>query len=130
MKKFLENVILGPGEIKELDKDGCVFCQIISGKLSSNIIWQDDLAIAIDDRNPQAPSHILLIPKEHITDITECKDSLALGKLFQSASMLASKQGLTKGFRLVVNTGSEGGQTVHHLHIHLLGGRNLSWPPG
>ena len=113
-----------------MDKNGCVFCQIISGKLNSNIVWQDDSAIAIYDRNPQAPAHILLIPKQHFSDITECKDSSMLGKLFQAATCIAAKEGLSNGFRIVVNTGSDGGQTVYHLHIHLLGGRALSWPPG
>ncbi len=111
-------------------ENSCIFCRIISGQLASNIIWQDDLAIAIRDLNPQAPSHVLIIPKQHLVDITECKDSVLLGSLFQRAALIASKERLTNGFRLVVNTASDGGQTVNHLHIHLLGGRTMGWPPG
>jgi len=113
-----------------MEKNGCIFCRIIQGQLNSNIVWQDDSAIAIRDLNPQAPSHILVIPKQHMSDITECKDSDILGSLFLKASLLATQERLSDGFRLVVNTGSNGGQTINHLHIHLLGGRTMSWPPG
>ena len=111
-------------------ENGCIFCRIISGQLASTIIWQDSLAIAIQDLNPQAPSHILIIPKQHLADITECKDSVLLGSLFQRAVLIAQQEGLADGFRLIVNKGSDGGQTVNHLHIHLLGGRAMTWPPG
>jgi len=113
-----------------MEKNSCIFCRIIQGQLSSNIVWQDDSAIAIRDLNPQAPSHILVIPREHMSDITECKDSQILGSLFHKTSIVAAQEGLNKGFRIVVNTGSDGGQTVAHLHIHVLGGRAMSWPPG
>jgi histidine triad (HIT) family protein len=113
-----------------MEKKDCIFCRIITGQLNSNIIWQDNSAIAIRDLNPQAPSHILIIPKEHMGDITECKDSLLLGNLFQKASILAKQEGLINGFRLIVNTGPDGGQTINHLHIHVLGGRCMAWPPG
>lgn len=108
----------------------CVFCQIITGEIKSTIIWQDDLAIAIRDMFPQAPCHLLIIPKQHYADITECNDPLLLGNIFKQASHLVSQEGLSSGFRLVVNTGSQGGQTVPHLHIHILSGRDMKWPPG
>jgi histidine triad (HIT) family protein len=113
-----------------MEKNSCLFCRIVQGELNTNIVWQDDTALAIRDINPQAPSHILVIPKQHMSDITECKDAKILGYLFQKASLLATQEGLGDGFRLVVNTGSNGGQTINHLHIHLLGGRAMLWPPG
>lgn len=113
-----------------MEKQTCIFCQIIAGQLSSTIIWEDDSALAIRDLYPQSPCHLLIIPKEHFSDITECKDPLLLGNLFRQACNLAAKEGLADGFRLVVNTGEHGGQTVPHLHIHILGGRSMSWPPG
>lgn len=113
-----------------MEKNGCIFCRIITGQLSANIVWQDDSILAIRDLYPQAPSHILIIPKEHISDITECKDPFLLGNLFQRACSLAGQEGLSTGFRLVVNTGANAGQTINHLHIHVLGGRRMDWPPG
>lgn len=108
----------------------CVFCKIVAGEIPSKKLVDNEVCIAISDLNPQAPTHLLVIPKEHYPDITHCQQSNALGELFSHASALAKKSGLEKGFRLVVNTGNEGGQTVHHLHIHVLGGRFMGWPPG
>ncbi len=113
-----------------MEKKPCIFCQIVGRQLSSTIIWEDDSALAIRDLYPQAPCHLLVIPKEHFSDITECNDPHLLGNLFQQSCNLAVKEGLTNGFRLVVNTGEQAGQSVGHLHIHLLGGRNMDWPPG
>lgn len=108
----------------------CIFCKIIKRELPSNIIEEDSDVIAIRDINPQAPTHALIIPKEHIKSIAEWDDPEALGKLFQKACDIARQERLTDGFRVVVNTGDDAGQTVHHLHIHVLGGRRLHWPPG
>jgi histidine triad (HIT) family protein len=108
----------------------CIFCQIITGELKTTIVWQNDFAIAIRDISPQAPCHLLIIPKQHYSDITECKDSALLGNILNQISSLATKEALSSGFRIVVNTGTQGGQTVPHLHIHLLGGRDMKWPPG
>jgi histidine triad (HIT) family protein len=108
----------------------CVFCKIIAGELPSQKLYDDQSSIAIADLNPQAPTHILVIPKKHMTNISECDDASLLGVLFHSARKIAKEASLLRGFRLVVNTGVEGGQIVDHLHIHILGGRAMLWPPG
>jgi histidine triad (HIT) family protein len=108
----------------------CVFCKIVQGTIESTKVAENEVLIAIKDLNPQAPTHLLVIPKEHVSDITKCSDTNLVGELFSQTAQLALKNRLDKGFRLVVNTGNEGGQTVHHLHIHVLGGRFMRWPPG
>jgi histidine triad (HIT) family protein len=107
----------------------CIFCKIDKGEIPSTKLHDDDVCFAIADVRPQAPKHLLVIPKEHIANIKDAPAEL-IGKLFQSATKMAAQEGLDKGFRLVVNTGDDGGQTVHHLHIHVLGGRFMTWPPG
>ena len=113
-----------------MSKEKCIFCQIITGELTSTIIWQDESAIAIRDLYPQAPCHLLIIPKQHYNDITQCNDPLLLGNLLKYTTKLAALENLSSGFRLVINTGAVAGQTVNHIHIHLLGGRDMLWPPG
>lgn len=108
----------------------CVFCKIIAGELPSHKLLDDQRVMAIADLNPQAPTHILVIPKEHLGNVNQCDDPNLLGVLIQSATKVAKENGLVRGFRLVINTGVEGGQTVDHLHIHVLGGRAMLWPPG
>lgn len=110
----------------------CVFCRIAAGEESSRIIYQDEDVTAFHDRNPQAPTHVLIIPNEHIESVKEVEpgDAALLGKLFVVARRLADREGLVGGYRLVVNTGSQAGQSVSHLHMHLLGGRPMNWPPG
>ena len=108
----------------------CVFCKIVDKQIPSKIVVEDDNYVAIRDVNPQAPVHILILPREHAEDITKMDDPTLLGTLFKAASSIADVEGLKNGFRLVVNTGSESGQSVFHLHIHLLGGRPMRWPPG
>ena len=107
----------------------CVFCRIISGEIPAERVYEDDKMIVIRDAAPAAPVHVLMIPKEHTENIVAADPELVkymLGKV----KMLSEKLGVSeKGFRIVVNTGDEGGQTVHHLHIHLLGGKMLDWPP-
>ena len=94
-------------------------------------VFEDEHAFAIRDINPQAPTHILIIPKKHVDNIAKLDDKNVMGSLFHTAARIAEQEKLAdKGFRVVVNTGDDGGQTVHHLHIHLLGGRQLDWPPG
>jgi len=108
----------------------CLFCKIVAKQLPSKIVAEHDNYMAIRDVNPQAPVHILILPRDHAADITEMEDATLLGTLFKAASSIADVEGLSNGFRLVVNTGSQAGQSVFHLHIHLLGGRPMRWPPG
>lgn len=111
----------------------CIFCRIASGDLAANIVYQDDEMIAFEDVNPQAPVHILVIPRRHIPTLleTEPQDVLLLGKLQTTAVELARQQGLEEsGFRLAMNCLEDGGQSVAHIHLHLLGGRRMEWPPG
>ncbi|MBY0547010.1 MAG: histidine triad nucleotide-binding protein [Candidatus Obscuribacterales bacterium] len=108
----------------------CLFCKIVAGEIPAQLVDEGDYHVAFRDINPQAPTHILVIPKSHRRDITQYDEPQQLGELFRAASTIAAKEGLTNGFRLVVNTGDDGGQTVHHLHVHVLGGRIMTWPPG
>jgi len=108
----------------------CIFCKIIDGQIPSKVVSENEYSFAIRDNNPQAPTHILILPKNHIANIGEVSDSQLLGRLFQTATAIAKSENLEKGYRIVVNTGNDGGQTVYHLHIHLIGGRALGWPPG
>lgn len=108
----------------------CLFCRIGSGEISANFVHKDDCSFSIRDINPQAPTHILVIPREHKQNIASVDDKNLLGELFSSACRVAAAEGLINGFRLVVNTGEDGGQTVGHLHIHVIGGRPMLWPPG
>lgn len=111
----------------------CVFCKIVSGAIPSQRVYEDSQILAIRDINPQAPVHLLLMSKKHIASIEDLSESEAplVGKIAVVAAQLARKEGLTeRGFRLLTNTGPEGGQAVPHLHFHLLGGRQMGWPPG
>lgn len=110
----------------------CIFCQIIEGKIPSTAVYQDDKAYAFADIGPKAPVHVLIVPREHIGSLDQADDSkrALLGHLLWAAGQIARQKGLSKGYRVVVNTGEEGGQTVEHLHLHLLGGRSMTWPPG
>ncbi len=106
----------------------CLFCQIAQGKIPVQPLHQDDRTLAFPDINPQAPTHFLVIPKDHFADVTQVPSDL-LGHLLHVSAALA-KQHIPKGHRIVVNTGPDGGQTVQHVHLHVLGGRPLHWPPG
>ncbi len=111
----------------------CLFCNIVTGEVPAEILHSSDTVIAIRDINPGAPTHLLLIPKEHITDVRDLEDRHGgmLADVFQAASHLANAEGVDDGgWRLVANVGRDAGQSVLHLHFHLLGGRQLSWPPG
>lgn len=113
--------------------DDCLFCQIAAGKLASDIVYEDNDIVAFNDINPEAPVHTLVVPRRHIATLNDAlaADAELLGKLMLVATSLAKQKGLDlTGYRLVANTGREAGQTVDHIHIHLLGGRFLSWPPG
>jgi histidine triad (HIT) family protein len=111
----------------------CIFCRIINGEIPSKKIFEDEEMLAFHDVNPQAPVHFLVIPKKHIQNIMELggNDTALLGGLLSKAQELAAAQGCAeKGARFVINCKSDGGQTVDHLHVHVLGGRPLAWPPG
>lgn len=111
----------------------CIFCKIAEKKIPARIIYEDDLAVAFEDANPQAPVHVLVIPRKHIPtilDITE-DDYKLIGHLYHVASLLAKERDIAeRGFRLVLNCNREAGQTVFHIHLHLVGGRPMRWPPG
>lgn len=111
----------------------CLFCRIIAGEIPSTSVYQDDDVFAFRDINPAAPTHVLVIPKAHISGISEADDNqqALLGKLMIRAKHIAKELGLAEdGYRLVINNGEQGGQTVYHLHLHILGGRHMTWPPG
>ncbi len=110
----------------------CLFCKIVAGEIPSTAVYQDELVYAFADINPKAPVHVLVVPREHIgslDDVGQDKRAL-LGHLLWAAAEIARQKGLAHGYRIVVNTGTDGGQTVDHLHLHLLGGRPMTWPPG
>jgi histidine triad (HIT) family protein len=109
----------------------CLFCQIIAHQRPAAIVYQDEQVTAFRDINPQAPKHILLVPNRHLPSIAaaQAEDAAALGALLLAAAQVAKQEGLTS-YRLVVNNGSEAGQSVWHLHLHLIGGRPMRWPPG
>lgn len=109
-----------------------IFKRIIDREIPARIVYEDDRTLAFHDVSPQAPVHILIIPKEEIVSLAELQPEHAhlMGHLLLVVQKIAAEQGLTNGFRTVINTGRDGGQTVHHLHIHLMGKRSLAWPPG
>jgi histidine triad (HIT) family protein len=110
----------------------CLFCKIVSGEIPSTPVYQDELAYAFADINPRAPVHVLVVPKEHLDSVHVAgkQHEALLGHLVTVAAEIARDKGLTQGYRVVTNVGDDGGQTVDHLHLHLLGGRPMTWPPG
>jgi histidine triad (HIT) family protein len=112
--------------------ESCLFCKIIAGEIPAKRVYEDEQCLAFPDIHPQAPVHLLVIPKQHLPSHAHAmaEHTDLVGHLVAAAGELARSQDLANGYRLVVNTGDDGGQTVHHLHIHLLGGRRMGWPPG
>lgn len=110
----------------------CIFCKIANKEIPSQIVYEDDKVIAFKDLDPQAPVHFLVIPKEHIKSADElnAENCAVIGHIFEVIPKIAKELGLENGYRVVNNCGEDGGQTVGHLHFHLLAGRNLGWPPG
>jgi len=110
----------------------CLFCKIIAGSIPANRVFEDEFCIGFPDIDPKAPTHLLVVPKVHIASLakTNGEHTLLLGQLIEAATEIARGQKLDQGYRIVINTGDDGGQTVHHLHLHLLGGRAMLWPPG
>jgi histidine triad (HIT) family protein len=119
--------------VTALMEQDCLFCRIVAGEIPSELIYQDERSIAFRDINPQAPVHVLVVPREHMESLDEAtqKDEAMLGHLLRVAARVANEQGLSEsGYRTVINTGAGAGQSVFHLHVHVLGGRSMNWPPG
>jgi histidine triad (HIT) family protein len=113
--------------------EDCIFCKIINKDIPANTVYQDNLITAFEDINPKAPVHILIISKEHFASLNEIPEDRKelIGHLVLKAKEIAQEKGIAdKGYRIVLNTGRDSGQDVHHIHFHLLGGRQMSWPPG
>jgi histidine triad (HIT) family protein len=110
---------------------GCVFCKIAAGEIPATVVKRGDGMLAFRDLNPQAPTHVLVIPTDHLGSLNDAKDPRLLGTLLGFAREVARVEGIAdRGYRVVVNTNPDGGQTVFHLHLHVLGGRPMKWPPG
>jgi histidine triad (HIT) family protein len=108
-----------------------VFCKVAAGEIPATIVKRGDGMLAFKDLNPQAPTHVLVIPTTHVGTLNDAKDAATLGRLLAFAGVVAEEAGIAKkGYRVVVNTNPDGGQTVFHLHLHVLGGRPMQWPPG
>ncbi len=109
----------------------CLFCKMVSGEIQTDVVYEDDNVLAFRDINPKAPVHILIIPKKHLPTLNDLDDPVLSGHLLQTAVQLAKAEGLAEnGYRTVFNCNKQGGQEVYHLHMHLLGGRQMNWPPG
>jgi histidine triad (HIT) family protein len=109
----------------------CLFCKIVAGQIPATIVKRQDGLLAFKDINPQAPTHLLVIPEQHVASLNDARDPALLGAMLAFARDLAREGGLSeRGYRVVMNTNSHGGQTVFHIHLHVLGGRAMQWPPG
>lgn len=109
----------------------CLFCRIARKEIPATIVAEDDHSVAFRDIGPQAPTHVLVIPRQHVSTLDEVSDPLLIGRLMTMAADIARKENIVDaGYRTVINTNAGGGQTVFHLHVHVLGGRRMTWPPG
>ena len=109
----------------------CLFCDIITRKIRTPLVYEDEWLVAFNDIHPQAPDHQLIIPKQHISTLNDLSDPTLGGRLIKTAATLAKQQGFADdGYRVVMNCNNDGGQTVYHIHLHLLGNRKMTWPPG
>lgn len=109
----------------------CIFCKLANGEIPTPLLYEDEHVVAFHDAGPQAPLHVLFVPKKHVRRLSELEDEQVLLALYRAVKHFCTQNGLEQdGYRLVVNTGEQGGQTVDHLHLHLLAKRNLGWPPG
>ena len=117
-----------------MSDSSCIFCRIVAGEIPAKLVYEDEQCVAFHDLNPQAPVHVLIIPRAHIASLADARspeDAAKLGHVMLVAARVAEEQGLSaEGFRTVINTGAGAGQSVFHLHAHVLGGRPLTWPPG
>ena len=111
--------------------DDCLFCRIVRKEIPAKLVAEDEHCVAFRDINPQAPVHVLVIPREHVPSLNQATDAAMLGRLSLMAADIAKKEGVAdSGYRTVINTNAAAGQTVFHVHLHLLGGRSMHWPPG
>jgi histidine triad (HIT) family protein len=111
--------------------DDCLFCSMIRGDIAVQVIYEDDVCVAFRDIRPQAPVHVLVVPRTHVASLNEATDAAMIGALSLAAARIARREGVAdSGYRTVINTNADAGQTVFHVHLHLLGGRALGWPPG
>ena len=109
----------------------CLFCRIVRGEIPAKVVYETPDVMAFHDINPQSPYHVVLIPRDHVPTLNEVKDAAVVGRLALAAAEVARREGYAdRGYRTVINTNADGGQTVHHLHMHLLAGRHHGWPPG
>ena len=110
----------------------CLFCKILEGKAPARIVYQDDRVVAFEDIHPQAPTHVLIVPRRHLVSLSDAapEDAPLIGHMLLVAAQIADERNITKGYRALFNNGPLAGQSVYHLHLHLLGGRGLGWPPG
>ena len=114
------------------DNDGCIFCKIVAGEIPSKKVLEDDQIVAFHDLTPQAPTHVLIVPRKHLASLNDASDEdrALLGRILLAAHELAEELGIAAGYRVVNNCGASAGQSVFHVHFHLLGGRAMGWPPG
>lgn len=112
------------------ESETCIFCRILRGEIAATIVAESDSAVAFRDLDAQAPVHVLVVPRVHVASLAECTDPRLAGEVLMLAATVAREAGLEAGYRVVINTGPAAGQTVQHLHAHVLGGRNMAWPPG
>ena len=111
--------------------ESCLFCRIVRGEIPAKLVAESPECVAFRDVNPQAPTHVLVIPREHVASLDSATDAALLGRMSLMAAQIARDEGIAEtGYRTVINTGHDAGQSVQHIHLHLLGGRHLSWPPG
>jgi histidine triad (HIT) family protein len=111
--------------------ESCLFCRIASGEIPATIVMQDEHSVAFRDINPQAPLHVVVIPRVHVATLNDATDAVVLGHLLMMAAAVAKEEGVAEaGYRTVINTNGAAGQTVFHVHVHVLGKRQLAWPPG
>jgi histidine triad (HIT) family protein len=113
------------------DSDTCLFCRIVRREIPASIMWEDEHSLAFRDIDPKAPIHVLVIPKRHFGSLNDAADTMVVGRLMLAAREIAEGEGIAQsGYRAVVNTGADAGQSVSHLHVHVMGGRHMKWPPG
>jgi histidine triad (HIT) family protein len=112
--------------------NNCLFCRIIQGEIPARKVYEDERTLAFEDINPQAPTHVLIVPKKHLAGLKEARseDAELIGRLHLVAAQLGRQRGIEDGYRTVLNVGPKSGQSVFHIHVHLIGGRDMKWPPG